>query len=112
MVILAAGLNGCAAVRQQLGTALIPPRTEMELGARMADQISQMQTLHPDPALQKYVREVAAPLASLSQEDRPGMNYVITVLDDESPGANFADWKPSGGGLQLSRRKVTGKVVG
>ena len=64
MVILAAGLNGCAAVRQQLGTALIPPRTEMELGARMADQISQMQTLHPDPALQKYVREVAAPLAS------------------------------------------------
>ena len=90
VLVTSSFLAGCATVRQQLGAALVPPRTEMQLGAQMAAQIGQMEKLHPDEGLQRYILEVAEPLARLSLKDRPGITYVLAVLDDDEQVNAFA----------------------
>ena len=61
-LLLGGLLNGCAAVRQQLGAALVPLKTEIELGEKMATQIEAQEKIHPDRQLQTYIREIAAPM--------------------------------------------------
>ena len=89
-LLLGGLLNGCAAVRQQLGAALVPLKTEIELGEKMAAQIEAQGKIHPDRLLQAYIREIAAPMLRHSLADRPGITYALTVLDDPDQVNAFA----------------------
>ena len=89
-LLLGGMLNGCAAVRQQLGAALVPLQTEIELGEKMAAAIEAREKIHPDRQLQAYIRQIAAPMMRQSLADRPGITYAITVLDDPDQVNAFA----------------------
>ena len=81
---------GCAAVRQQLGSVLVPLQTEVELGDKIAAQIEEQEKIHSDRRLQTYIRQLAAPLIRHSMEDRPEITYHITVLDNPEQVNAFA----------------------
>lgn len=81
---------GCATVRQTLGRELVPVETEIELGQKLAQQIEAQQPVHADAELQRYVRFVMQPLIEQAWEDRPGIDYRITVLDDDEQVNAFA----------------------
>ena len=81
---------GCATVRHRLGTTLITPAVERQLGEQVAAQIEQQEKILKNAAIQRYVRQVAAPLVEQSLRDRPGVDYRITVLDQPNQVNAFA----------------------
>jgi len=83
-------LGGCAAVHQQLGMALLPVETEIELGQRLATEVVEQNRLLDDDEIQRYVAGLAAPLIEASQRDRTGIEYPVTVLDDARQVNAFA----------------------
>ncbi len=46
--------------------------------------------VHPDPILQSYVGDIAAPLVQASHADRQGIDYSITLLDEPKQVNAFA----------------------
>jgi beta-barrel assembly-enhancing protease len=84
------GVSGCSSVRQVLGRELVPLQTEVELGQKLARQIEAEHTVLRDPDLQRYVRFLAQPLIEQAWVDRPGIEYRITVLDDDGQVNAFA----------------------
>ena len=81
---------GCATVRHRLGTTLITPEVERQLGEQVAAQVEQQEKILDNAAVQDYVRQVAAPLVEQSLRDRPGVDYRITVLDQPDQVNAFA----------------------
>ena len=78
--LLLVALSGCAGVRQQLGSSLVPPETEIELGRRLSREIEAEQPVLPDSEIQRYAAEIGRPLVLASHRDRPGIRYRIRVL--------------------------------
>ena len=89
-LILALSLSDCAAVRQQLGLALVSEQTETDLGRKLAAQVEQQEKPLADARVQAYVRQVVAPIAQQSFRDRPGVEYQVTVIDDPKQINAFA----------------------
>lgn len=83
-------LSGCAAVRQTLGTALVTPAVEAQLGLRVAAQVEKQERVLANPELQAYVGRVAAPLAARARQDRPDVAFAVTVLDQSGQANAFA----------------------
>ncbi|NKB70923.1 MAG: M48 family metalloprotease [Candidatus Latescibacteria bacterium] len=83
-------VTGCTSTRQFLGTTLISTEDEIALGQKVAAQVEQQHRMHPDPALQRYVRNIALDLARYSEADRPGITYHIKVIDDPKQVNAFA----------------------
>lgn len=84
------GVSGCTSVRQVLGRELVPLQTEIELGQQLAQQIEAEHTVLVDSELQRYVRLLAQPLIEQAWTDRPGIDYRITILDDDTQVNAFA----------------------
>jgi predicted Zn-dependent protease len=100
-------LTGCAAMRQRLGYALVAPEVEANLGAQVAAQVEKQEKVLANAAVQEYVRTVATPLARRAQQDRPEVQFRLTVLD--KPGEVNAFAAPGGylyvySGLLLAAR--------
>ena len=55
MLVAGPGLTGCAAVRQQLGAAVVPPHTEMQLGAGASARFSRDDEREADGYGVKYL---------------------------------------------------------
>jgi len=89
-LLLCSLIAGCVSVRQRLGHALISTETEVKLGEQIADQVEAQEKILADPRVQAYVRQVAAPLVRRSLQDRPGITYRITVLDQPDQVNAFA----------------------
>lgn len=83
-------LSGCAAVQQQVGLAVMPVATEIELGQQLATQVEEQQRVLDDRQIQEYVAGIAVPLIEASQRDRTGIDYRIRVLDDPNQINAFA----------------------
>ena len=81
---------GCGSTRQLLGSALVSTEDEIALGQQVAAQVEEQHRLHPDQALQRYVRNIALDLARHSTSDRPGITYHIKVIDDPKQVNAFA----------------------
>ncbi|MFH1567627.1 MAG: M48 family metallopeptidase [Gemmatimonadota bacterium] len=88
--VAAAGAAGCAAVRQQLGMALVPVETEVKLGAQLAEEVQQQQRVLADEETQAYVAGIFAPLVEASRRDRADLQYQVRVLDDREQVNAFA----------------------
>ncbi len=84
------GGTGCTSVRQVIGRELVPVQTEIELGQKLARQVEAEHRVLRDPALQRYVRFLAQPLIDQAWVDRPGIDYRLTVLDDDAQVNAFA----------------------
>jgi predicted Zn-dependent protease len=100
-------LTGCAAMRQRLGYALVAPEVEANLGAQVAAQVEKQEKALANAAVQEYVRTVATPLVRRAQQDRPEVQFRLTVLD--KPGEVNAFAAPGGylyvySGLLLAAR--------
>ncbi|MBI2505647.1 MAG: M48 family metalloprotease [Candidatus Latescibacteria bacterium] len=89
-LVFALSLSDCTAVRQQLGLALISEETELDLGRKLAAQVEKQEKPLADQRVQAYVRQVVAPIAQHSLQDRPGVEYKITVIDDPKQVNAFA----------------------
>jgi beta-barrel assembly-enhancing protease len=89
-VAAAIAISGCAAVRQQLGAALVPVKTEIELGQELATQIEAQETVLTDATVQKYVSEVFDGLVAFSSQDRPQIPFRVRVVDDHQQVNAFA----------------------
>jgi predicted Zn-dependent protease len=83
-------ITGCAPVRQRLGATLVPVETEIKLGEQFAAQIEEQETVLRDRSIQAYVRYIADQLIPYSQQDRPEIQYRITVLDNPKTVNAFA----------------------
>ncbi len=81
-LIAAVQFSGCATVRRELGNALISQETEIKLGEQVAAQIDSTQKKLDNAQIQRYINRIAAPLVERALQDRPGINYHFTVLDD------------------------------
>lgn len=90
VLVVQLGLSGCTSVRQVLGRELVPVETEVELGQGLARQVEAEHTVARDAELQRYVRFLAQPLIDQAWADRPGIDYRITVLDDDEQVNAFA----------------------
>ncbi|MFH1571493.1 MAG: M48 family metallopeptidase, partial [Gemmatimonadota bacterium] len=88
--VAAAGAAGCAAMRQQLGMALVPVDTEVKLGAQLAGQVEQQERVLPNAQTQAYVAAIFAPLVEASRRDRSDLQYQVRVLDDREQVNAFA----------------------
>jgi len=84
------GVSGGASVRQVLGRELVPLQMEVELGQQLAQQIKAEHTVLRDAELQRYVRFLAQPLIEHAWADRPGIDYRITIFDDDTQVNAFA----------------------
>lgn len=89
-LVFALSLSDCTAVRQQLGLALISEETELNLGRKLAAQVEKQEKPLADQRVQTYVRQVVAPIAQHSLQDRPGIEYQVTVIDDPKQVNAFA----------------------
>lgn len=89
---LAIGIQfaSCATVRHQLGLVLISDETEYALGSQLAAHIDSTQSILDNADIQHYVDRIAAPLIQRALEDRPGVAYQFTVLDDPKQVNAFA----------------------
>ncbi len=81
---------GCAGVRQRLGMALVPVKTEIALGARIAARIEAQERILPLPRVQAYVRQIGRRLVQPSLNDRSDIRYRFTVLDNAGEVNAFA----------------------
>lgn len=89
-LVLALTLAGCAILRDELGLALVSQETELELGRKLSVQVEQKEKPLADARVQAYVRQVVAPIAQRSLQDRPGIEYQVTVIDDPEQVNAFA----------------------
>ncbi len=73
---------GCATLEQEgllTRLNLLSTSEEVQLGERFAAEVEKQETVHPDEALQAYVREVGARLARVAP--RQDVRYSFTVID-------------------------------
>ncbi len=87
---LALTLSACAILREQMGLALVSQETELELGRKLSAQIEKKEKPLADSRIQAYVRQLVAPIAQRSLQDRPGIVYQVTVIDDPKQINAFA----------------------
>ncbi len=80
----------CTMIRQQLGMAVLPTQTEVQLGQELAEQVEQEEPVLPDAYIQNYVDGVFQQLVVHSTRDRPDIVYRVRVLDDPRQVNAFA----------------------
>ena len=75
--------TGCATFEQGGGFLgginLLSTSEEVQLGQRFATEVEKQETVHPDAALQAYVRDIGARLAGAAP--RQDITYTFTVID-------------------------------
>lgn len=89
-VALLAMVPHCTMIRQQLGMAVLPTQTEVQLGQELAEQVEQEEPVLPDAYIQNYVDGVFQQLVVHSTRDRPDIVYRVRVLDDPRQVNAFA----------------------
>ena len=83
-------ITGCTPIRQHLGSTLVPVETEIKLGEQFAAQIEDQEIVLRDRSIQAYVRYIADQIIPHSQQDRPEIQYRVTVLDNPTTINAFA----------------------
>ena len=75
-------LADCTTLRHQLGRVLVSDETEYALGAQLAAHIDSTQKSVDIQDIQRYVKRISALLVKRAGEDRIGVSYRFTALDD------------------------------
>ncbi len=87
---------GCASlgdvyegVEETAADVLLPVPEEVKLGEELSAEVERQATLHPDPQVQQYVRDVGRKIAS--HADAPDeIDFAFKVIDDDSQVNAFA----------------------
>lgn len=90
LTAIGGGAVGCAAIRQHLGTVMVPVDTEIQLGKQLAAQIDSQEPVLQEPQVQEYVSQVFSGLAQFARQDRPELEFHVAVLDDTDQVNAFA----------------------
>ncbi len=69
---------------------LLPPEQEEALGDQFSAELEKEITLHPDPEVQKYIQDLAAPIVRQARRDAPGIRFEIKVIQDDETVNAFA----------------------
>jgi len=73
-----------------VGEVLLPVSEEVRLGNQLADEVNKQEKIHPDAQVQAYVAAVGKRIAAASRDNRKGVTYRFTVIDDPSTINAFA----------------------
>ncbi|HLV60264.1 MAG TPA: M48 family metallopeptidase [Fredinandcohnia sp.] len=96
-LVFVLAVAGCASVTRTvdrgtgaIGEMLLPVSEEVRLGNQLAAEVNKQEKVHPDKEVQAYVAKVGKRIAKASGDDRKGITYRFTVIDDPKTINAFA----------------------